>query len=790
MLSAIRQTLVTLSLLAFFFPAASHAQSDFLQAGNGDDVSKVFLTWSLPTLSAGANELRVHRSLTPTFCSGLLQAGISPSQTTFVDTLSVIPGTFYFYSIEAVGPFGAFLGCSELDSGYARISPPLSVAASDGTFTDKVRVTWQPPILGGTINGYNLYRGTACNTLIQGNISAGTLTFDDTSVTPGVTYQYSLRTISPTGLSDCSPFDPGYAVTVCTNGIDDDGDGLADYPSDPGCTSPFDNSEKEAGHVCDDGADNDGDQKIDFRIDGSGDPGCDGPTDSSETDGEAAISSPAFAKFNTYLGQWNFAELVNQGTTGKVIQLTVYNLRGQEMIRRGFFVPAGSQVDVDVNALIQFACDILASNCEGFEDRSATANAPNGANSPDGIVDTYGLVRFDWDDTNANDRLFGRMSFYRPNKDGSFSFAFAREFRNRLNGTSFAMSNTYDPTGGQNLTPNWVEVINFGTKGPNGTHLFVDQTYTVNIYTQDGKLKESRTVSLPPLGEFDVHGGHEYLTASGAVEQTVYLVEVIPTNPDAEYFLSVARYNSNSPKGVDPESYNFALVLDGKAGTTNALFAPSSNTLPAVSGLALPPTVDNWVETGCASASACHVNVKFKDSTGAVVSTGGVTIPPKGQFHFNGAAMFSTKQAGSVEIHSDQPIVAQSMYYLHGGRGELLSGFASNAKGLQRAKQIGTLNTFLGMTNQLTLISTASQATSAAYKIVSFGTQLSSGSLGLNAGAASALGISNGSTIQFPSDHYGTIEFSTPADGQIVGEVQRTRIFNGQIDFVMPTAVR
>ena len=35
----------------------------------------------------------------------------------------------------------------------------------------------------------------------------------------------------------------GRSVPICSNGIDDDGDGLTDWPSDPGCESPADNNE-------------------------------------------------------------------------------------------------------------------------------------------------------------------------------------------------------------------------------------------------------------------------------------------------------------------------------------------------------------------------------------------------------------------------------------------------------------------------------------------------------------------------------------------------------------------
>jgi len=56
-------------------------------------------------------------------------------------------------------------------------------------------------------------------------------------------------------------------LAACSDGIDNDGDGLIDYPADPGCASPA--SLQENPH-CSDGIDNDGDGLIDFPAD----PGC------------------------------------------------------------------------------------------------------------------------------------------------------------------------------------------------------------------------------------------------------------------------------------------------------------------------------------------------------------------------------------------------------------------------------------------------------------------------------------------------------------------------------------
>jgi large repetitive protein len=67
----------------------------------------------------------------------------------------------------------------------------------------------------------------------------------------------------------------------CSDGIDNDGDGLVDFPDDPGCTSPDDDSEDSPpSPQCSDGRDNDGDGLIDFP----NDPGCFSPEADDETD--------------------------------------------------------------------------------------------------------------------------------------------------------------------------------------------------------------------------------------------------------------------------------------------------------------------------------------------------------------------------------------------------------------------------------------------------------------------------------------------------------------------------
>ncbi len=63
------------------------------------------------------------------------------------------------------------------------------------------------------------------------------------------------------------------SVPACDDGLDQDGDGLVDYPDDPGCDDALDAFETSDALPCDDGLDNDGDGNADFPADN----GCANP---------------------------------------------------------------------------------------------------------------------------------------------------------------------------------------------------------------------------------------------------------------------------------------------------------------------------------------------------------------------------------------------------------------------------------------------------------------------------------------------------------------------------------
>ena len=122
-------------------------------------------------------------------------------------------------------------------------------------------------------------------------LRGGTFRFGQALLAASAYVGYSCNTVN-----DSFGFRVAMIHSFCDDGFDNDGDGLTDYPDDPGCADASDGSEKDGSLPCDDGADNDGDGGIDFDPvtfanpgdqytlpSGSGDPGCGHPTWSTES---------------------------------------------------------------------------------------------------------------------------------------------------------------------------------------------------------------------------------------------------------------------------------------------------------------------------------------------------------------------------------------------------------------------------------------------------------------------------------------------------------------------------
>jgi len=175
-----------------------------ISASDGDNYNKVVVTWNL---SVGATKYTVYRSSAEdTNIFSLISGEIA--NTSFEDT-NVVDGTVYYYRIKA-GCDNGWSDFSDTDSGYAELSIPTDISASDGIYTNKVEITWTPS-LGAT--KYKVYRNTIDNNNSASDIS-GEITgtsFEDTNAVNGTVYYYLIKAGCDNGWSDYSDSDSGYA---------------------------------------------------------------------------------------------------------------------------------------------------------------------------------------------------------------------------------------------------------------------------------------------------------------------------------------------------------------------------------------------------------------------------------------------------------------------------------------------------------------------------------------------------------------------------------------------------
>ena len=128
----------------------------------------------------------------------------------------------HYYRLKACNVVGCS-GFSDADAGNRLYipPPPANVAASDGTFTDKVRVTWDN-VTGEDF--FEVYRCSTTNTNSCGDAivspSADVLSYDDTGASAdGTVHYYRLKACSTTtGCSDLSAADAGFRGDVCGDG--------------------------------------------------------------------------------------------------------------------------------------------------------------------------------------------------------------------------------------------------------------------------------------------------------------------------------------------------------------------------------------------------------------------------------------------------------------------------------------------------------------------------------------------------------------------------------------------
>jgi fibronectin type 3 domain-containing protein len=179
-----------------------------VSASDGTYTGYVRLTW---TASSGAVGYKIYRNTTN---SSSTAAQIGTDSTSPYNDATAVAGTTYYYWLKAYNE-GGNSGFSNSDTGWRAVAPPskpTNVSASDGTYTDKVQITWTASS-GAT--SYKIYRNTTNSSSSSTQIGTiSTSPYDDTAATAGTTYYYWVKASNSAGDSSFSSYNTGWRAIL------------------------------------------------------------------------------------------------------------------------------------------------------------------------------------------------------------------------------------------------------------------------------------------------------------------------------------------------------------------------------------------------------------------------------------------------------------------------------------------------------------------------------------------------------------------------------------------------
>jgi hypothetical protein len=175
-----------------------------VSASDGTYTAYVKVTWNA---SAGATSYEVWRGTN----SSVSKAGkLTTVAATSVNDTNAYPGRKYYYWVRAKNAAGTS-AYSASDSGYRKLSAPTGVAASDGLYTEYVKITWRAST-GAT--SYEVWRGTNASVSKASLLKTVTPTnTTDTTAVPERRYYYWVRARNALCTSWYSGSNTGYRAS-------------------------------------------------------------------------------------------------------------------------------------------------------------------------------------------------------------------------------------------------------------------------------------------------------------------------------------------------------------------------------------------------------------------------------------------------------------------------------------------------------------------------------------------------------------------------------------------------
>ena len=437
-----------------------------------------------------------------------------------------------------------------------------------------------------------------------------------------------------------------------------------------------------------------------------------------------SLEGPVRLIWNTFLEQINVISVINSCEAADTVTLTVYDIDGNQV-------------------------DQVMTSLAGNATRDFIVNDFNGVG-----VDTYGFLDVSFSNPGCAQ---GYQSFYRLGDEllnsgaPEIEFQIKLPFKGGITGPGYLTFNTIHPAGDADaIVPNWLQVTNLDAT--------VAKTFTSNLYDLAGNLIESTTFTVPPLGRQDVQAGHE-----NPGPGFTGMVEVIPSDPSAEYIAQLFRYGIPDP--ADLSTFDFAMGFQATSGKTGCQMV---NVSAGGGG-------QNWLVVANAESSVQSLTVEITDIFGATpIASIPVNLAGNAQEHIFVSQFLPDGASGIATVCSDleQDFITENNVYFNGSSG-LCSAYGTQGRPGQCADGHSGFNTFWNQTNWVRLTTPENFQVDVEIRVFDmFGNLIASFPAWLAPGTGTDFNLSE-PPFSVPADTIGTVEVvhnsSTP--GAVLVEV-------------------
>ena len=367
------------------------------------------------------------------------------------------------------------------------------------------------------------------------------------------------------------------------------------------------------------------------------------------------LELPAVGFWNTFLEQVNIVECDNTSNSTIQLRLKLYSANYQEVTAVSFGISAFGTKHIILNDMANISSSFGSYKIERISGPS-----------------------------NMGEHLACRTVFYRwsANSKKLLDFAYALPLKSPLKGITGGIYNSFNPSGLELPTLNWLSVINQNSFAWSGQ---------VRVFDVDGNLQSIKAIAnLAPGQRKDISLGHD----SG---QTTGTYQIVPENNDANYQAYVIRYGIGFNNG-----FRFAFPLFAQKGSCKDAFVQLST---MNNGL-----TQNWVELANLSNEEVQTSVNLRDRFGNSLNNQTTLIKSFSQKHIYANTHLDPNVRGnvgsaSVECEDENTLVlVQSAYYgKTPGEIETEWSYAVQAGEIHSAESgehvVVPVNTYLGMYN-------------------------------------------------------------------------------------------